>query len=48
MQILHRQTSRVKFNGHRIVSSKLANGEQIFENRGSYKNVVEVKGPGNG
>jgi hypothetical protein len=43
VQILHRNTKGIKFNGNMIVSGKLANGKEVLNDIRSNKNVGEAK-----
>jgi len=47
-KVLHRDASRVKFNGNMIVRSKLSNRKKVFNNSRSNENVVEAKGTRDG
>ena len=42
-RILHSKTRRVKFNGTRIISSKLANGKKVVNHLGSNKDIGKTK-----
>jgi hypothetical protein len=42
-EILHRKTPRVKFNGTEIISGKLTDGNKIFDNARSNKNITKGK-----
>jgi hypothetical protein len=44
MEILHRNTKRVKLDRNTIVSSEFSNRKEISDNVGSYKDIVEAKG----
>ena len=44
-QILHRTTSRIKFNRTIIVSGKLANRNKILDEFRRNKNIIKVKRP---
>jgi hypothetical protein len=46
VQILHRNTKGIKFNGNMIVSGKLANGKEVLNDIRSNKNVGEAKRAG--
>jgi hypothetical protein len=39
---LHRKTERVKFNGTIVVSSKLSNRHEIFNNIGNDENIAKI------
>jgi hypothetical protein len=41
LQILHRTTSRVKLNRAIVVDSKLANGNNIFNNLWRHENIMK-------
>lgn len=42
-KVLHRKTRRVKFDGTIIISSKLANRNEIFNELWSYKSISKVE-----
>jgi hypothetical protein len=44
IEILHRNTKRVKFNRNKTISGKLSNREMVFDNIRGNKNIVKVKG----
>ena len=43
MEILHRNTKRVKFNRNKIISGKLSNRETVFDNVRGNKKIIKVK-----
>ena len=44
MEILHRNTKRVKFNRNKIIRGKLSNRDKVFDNIRGNKNIIKVKG----
>ena len=46
MEILHRDTKRVKLHRNKVISSELANRKKIFNDVRSYKDIVEAKRAG--
>jgi hypothetical protein len=42
-KILHRNTSRVKLDGNRIISGEFSNREQIFNDVRCYEDIVETE-----
>ena len=43
MEILHRDTKRVKLHRNKVISSELANKKKIFNDVRSYKDIVETE-----
>ena len=43
MEILHRDTKRVKLHRNKVISSELANRKKIFNDVRSYKDIVETE-----
>ena len=43
MEILHRDTKRVKLHRNKVISSELANRKKIFNDIRSYKDIVETE-----
>ena len=44
MEILHRNTKRVKLNRNEIFRGELSNRKKFFNDVRGYKNVVEMEG----
>jgi hypothetical protein len=42
-KVLHRETKRVKIDGAVIISSKLTNGDKIFNNVRCNENIAKMK-----
>jgi hypothetical protein len=43
MEILHRNTNRIKFNRNEIISGKLSDRQKILDNVTSNKNIIKTK-----
>jgi hypothetical protein len=44
VEILHRDTKRIKLNRNQIIIGKLPNRKKVFNDVRSNKNVIETKG----